>query len=245
MMYRLLTTAVLALGLMAWPAGSLRAETGEPPRTLSLSGTGQVMAEPDMAVIRTGVVTQAPTAKEALDQNTERMTAVIAAFKAAGIPERDLSTSNFSIQPEYRYERPNDGVQRPPQIVSYRVDNTAVVIVRDLSALGTILDQSVQVGANTISGPSFDVSEKEPLLEDARRRAAMDARKKAEIYAEALGFTLGPVMSISEGSIIRPQPQAMMMRSADMAMAEGAPVPIEGGEVGLSVNVQVTWQIED
>lgn len=221
------------------------AQTVEPTPTLSLSGTGRVLAEPDMATIRAGVITQAATAKEALDENTARMTSVIQAFKDAGIPDMDLSTQNFSIQPEYRYDRSNNGVQKPPQIVSYRVENTAVVIVRDLDSLGGVLDTSVQVGANTISGPIFDVAEKGPLLDAARADAAEDALSKAEIYAETLGFELGPVMSISEGAIVRPQPKAMMMARAEMAIAaDSPPVPIEGGEVGLSVTVQVTWEIE-
>lgn len=211
-----------------------------PVQKLTLSGSGKSTAEPDLATLSAGVITQAKTARNALTANTERMTAVIAAFKDAGIPDKDVKTTNFSVQPQYHYDRTNNG-HKPPKIVGYAVHNTVVVTVRDLTKLGRVLDQSVDVGANTISGPHFDISDRRAATDEARRNAAADALRKAQLYADALGVTLGPILSVTEGAISVPRPP-VQMRAAMAADAE-AVVPIESGDINLSAQVNITWQL--
>ena len=232
----LVSVLVLSCGIAA--TGALAAE----PRILSLTGTGRVVAEPDMATLTAGVVSEADTARAALSDNTARMTAVIDAFKQAGIPAKDLQTANFSVQPRYFHERTDTGT-KPPRIVGYTVQNQVVVTVRDLSVLGAVLDKSVDVGANTISGPVFDIADKGTATDEARRQASADALHKAELYAEALGVTLGPIQSISEMDVSVPRP--MLMRTAAVPMAAEAAVPIEGGEIDLTAQVNVTWTLAD
>ena len=211
--------------------------------SITIDGTGEVTAKPDMAIINSGVTTQGTTAREALDANTAAMGELIAALKASGIEARDIQTSGFSVNPDYVYseERDENGYTRPPKVNGYQVVNTVTVAVRDLTDLGAILDKSVTVGANTISGVSFSVADPTELYNEARKAAFADARAKAELYATAAGSRLDELESISESQGFNtPQPAMYSMR----ADAAAAPVPVEAGELSFSINVSVQWELE-
>lgn len=233
---RLLSALALATALCATPAFA-----GQ----ISISGTGEVAAAPDMAFVTSGVTSQGATAAEALAANTAAMNELIATLKAAGIEARDIQTSGFSVNPNYVYSDARDanGYQLPPKISGYQVYNTVNVRVRDLSTLGAVLDKAVTVGANTINGVTFSVADPAPLYDEARKLAFADARKKAQLYADVADEKLGDIESISESQGYN-QPQPQMMRAvADSAAA--APVPIESGELTFSIDVQVAWELED
>ncbi|WP_410965190.1 SIMPL domain-containing protein, partial [Salmonella sp. SAL04286] len=83
----------------------------------------------------------------------------------------------------------------------------------------------------------FGVSQASKLLDDAREKAVVDARRKAEIYAKAAGVTLGAPLSISEEGA----PQPVFRAKMAVPMAAAAPTPIAQGEETLSVSVSVTW----
>jgi hypothetical protein len=205
-------------------------------------GQASVSAAPDMAMVQSGVVSDAATAGEAMTANTAAMSAVVARIKDAGIEGRDIQTSGFSVSPRYRRLKDGDDGDFRSEIVGYRVSNNVSVRVRDLANLGALLDAMVRDGANQIGGISFIVSDAETLKDKARKAAMADAVRKAELYAEAAGVKLGRVLSINEQDFGGPRPQMMMAR-ADMAM-EGAPAPIEAGETSLQVRVNVTWELD-
>jgi uncharacterized protein YggE len=207
------------------------------PRTISLSGHGEVRLAPDIAIVNLGVASQAAVAKDALAANTTAMQAVFAALKAAGIADKDVRTSNFMVQPRYNFN--NEG--KAPTLIGYEVSNSVTVTVRKLDTLGSVLDAVVQSGSNQINGIQFDVSQPEASLDEARKLAVADARHKAEIYAAAANVKLGSVLSVAEGSFA-PPPQPMMRTT--MKMDAAAPVPIAQGEQTLAVDVNVVWEIK-
>jgi uncharacterized protein YggE len=212
--------------------------------TITIEGHGEVMAAPDMAQINSGVTTQGATAREALDANSAAMSELIAALKASGIEARDIQTSGFTVNPNYVYseERDANGYTLPPKINGYQVANTVTVTVRALDTLGTILDKSVTIGANTVNGVTFSVADPSALYDDARKAAFADARTKAELYATAAGGTLEEINSISESQTFNsPQPVAMYSMRADAAASS---VPVEGGELAFAINVNVQWELE-
>jgi uncharacterized protein YggE len=212
--------------------------------TISIDGRGEVLAAPDMAQINSGVTTQAATAREALDANTEAMTALIAELKASGIEARDIQTSGFSVNPNYVYtdERDENGYSLPPKINGYQVSNTVTVTVRKLDTLGAILDKSVTIGANTVNGISFSVADPSKLYDEARKAAFSDARAKAELYASAAGGTLDEIKSISEAQGFNsPQPYPMYARAE---MAASAAAPVEAGELAFAITVNVQWELD-
>ncbi|MEM7060930.1 MAG: SIMPL domain-containing protein [Pseudomonadota bacterium] len=204
---------------------------------LSLTGTGVVDRAPDIATIRVGVNTGGKTAREALDENTNSATAVIKTLKDAGVAEKDIQTSNFGIQPIYKDRKTISSRSENP-IDYYRVSNMVSAVIRDMDNIGSVLDQVIGAGGNQVNGISFGLSTRDVALEEARVLAVKDALRKAKLYSEAAGVSLGPILSISEsGDHFAPQAEVAFMRSAS------APVPIQGGEVSVTANVNIVWQI--
>ncbi|HEV7275184.1 MAG TPA: SIMPL domain-containing protein [Devosiaceae bacterium] len=214
--------------------------------TIAIEGRGEVMAAPDTALITSGVTTQGPTAREALDANSAAMTELLQTLKEAGIESRDIQTSGFSVHPNYVYTdaRDENGYTLPPKIDGYQVSNTVTVRVRQLDALGAVLDQAVTVGANTINGISFSVADPAALLDEARSKAFEDARRRATLYAELAEVELGNIHRIEE-SQLQGGPQPYQMQTAMYDRAEAASVPVEAGELTFPVTVTVTWELED
>jgi uncharacterized protein YggE len=214
------------------------AESGAISRTISVSGTGEVMGKPDEARLSAGVLTQAPMAAAALSANTAAMNRVFAALKAAGVPENKIQTSNFSVQPQYPPFRPDAPENRT--IIGYQVSNQVSIIVDDLSKIGPALDALVKSGANQLGGVSFSIADPKPLAERARAAAVADAMAKARTLAAAAGVTLGPLLSIQEGGGIRPVP----IFEARAVAAQAAPPPIAVGEESVTVNITMTYAIQ-
>ena len=226
-------------------AGAAKAQQAErTARTLTLIAEGTATAAPDIATISLGVVSEAEAAAAALSDNTRRMREIAAELKDRGIAERDLQTSNISVQPVYANETPrrSNEAPAPPRVVAYRASNLLTVRIRDLTKVGAILDATVGVGANSVSGPVFTVDDPEPHQDAARRAAIANARANAALYAEAAGIALGPVTSIEEQNFGGPQPYAMARAAA---MEAAADVPIEGGELTFRANVRVVWEIAE
>jgi uncharacterized protein YggE len=202
---------------------------------MTVSGVGEVAAAPDMATISLGVTTEGMEAADAMRRNSEAMTAVLAAVAAAGVAERDVQTSSLSLSPRWEPPRPNETA---PRVSGFVASNMVTVAVRDLGALGGVLDAVLDEGANTLHGLSFGVADDAELKDAARRAAVADATRKARVLAEAAGVTLGPVTEIVEGGGFGgPIANARM----EMAM-DGAP-PVAPGELSLQATVTMTWTI--
>lgn len=205
------------------------------PRTLSMSGHGEVQAAPDQAQVTAGVTTAAPTAAAALSANTARMKTVFAALEKMGVPERNIQTVNFSVSPQYT----NGADNLPPRLTGYQVSNDVALRLDDVSRLGAALDALVGAGANQMNAISFSIRDPAPLLDKARADAVANARARAQTYARAAGVTLGPILSISEGGGDAPRPlyKAVMMSAARA-------VPVAAGEESVNADVAMVWEIQ-
>jgi uncharacterized protein YggE len=225
-----------ALTFVALIAGFSSAQ--EAKRTITVTGQGQATAPPDMATIHTGVVSQAKTASEALKANNQAMARLMSALKEHNVADKDLQTSSFDVQPDYRHDPQG---RTEPEIVGYRVTNQVRVVVRNLPNLGQVLDALVAAGSNQISGISFGIDEPTGVMNQARNRAVADARSRAELYAQAAGVKVGDVVSISEQVAYVPQPQ-FFARAADSMAAS---VPIATGQQELQATVQMVFGLDD
>lgn len=212
------------------------AEEAKLLRSITISGHGEVQAIPDLAQVSMGVTSFGKTAREALDANTRAMKSLLDSLKTAGIENKDITTSNFTVGPRLDYGE-NNG--QPPKLVGYDVNNQVTAIVRQPESLGKVLDQAVTAGSNQINGVTFTVSTADVLLDEARKTAIADAKRKAEIYASAGGFALGSIFSVSEGGGFQPP-----VVYATKARAVSDDVPIAQGEQTLSVDVNVVWEIK-
>jgi uncharacterized protein YggE len=231
-----LAVAAMILGAFAAP---LAAEEKPMERTVTVSATGNVSAEPDEATIATGVTSEAKTAREALSKNSEAMKKVIADLKGKGIEPKDIQTTQFNIEPVYVY--PKEG--QPPVLNGYRAHNMVSVKVRNLDKLGEVLDQLVTAGSNQMNGITFDVSKAETLKDEARKEAMANALRRAKLYAQAAGADVGEIVQISEDvGISGPQPVFYGKARAMAANAESAPV--ERGSVDLEARVTATWKLK-
>lgn len=229
--------AALAVSLALALTAAAPALAQSEPATLTVIGEGRVSATPDIATIRAGVETDGPTAAEALAANSAQAARMIEALKAAGVEARDIQTGRLSVDPRHadtQRTRPGE----TPEVVGYRVVNEVALTVRDLDALGGLLDRVVEAGANRIDAIGFGIADDTAQADEARRRAVADARRRAEVLAEAAGVGLARVLSINEGGgVVRPMQRGAMMR------AEAMDVPVERGEVEIAARVTMVWEI--
>src|SRR5687768_70106 len=157
------------LALAALPPGTAAAQIIQPlpvitGTRLDVVTTGEVNRVPDIARIGAGVVTNAPTATAALEQNARQMASVRQALKRAGIADRDIQTSAINLYPDYRHDERGGN----PQLIGYRASNEVSVRFRDIANTGKILDALVAQGANQINGPALSIDKPEEALNEAR-----------------------------------------------------------------------------
>ncbi len=234
MMVLAASLAVIAL------AGCITVQASPVPqiRTVSVSGTGQVYVTPDVAYINIGVQTKGDTVTEALDANTAAAQSIRDTLKAQGVEDKDIQTSGFSIYPMQDYA-PDGTISRN----YFSANNTVYVTVRELSKLGGVLDAVARNGANTINGISFDVLEKEQALTEARQKAVDDAVNQATELAKAANSTLGEVQNIGVYTSASPS-TVYEGKGGGMAYDASAPVPIATGQMVVTANVNVTYELK-
>ncbi|MCL6729012.1 SIMPL domain-containing protein [Sphingomonas hankyongi] len=203
---------------------------------LDISATGETTRVPDVATVSAGVVTRAATARAALQQNAAQMDRVRDALKKAGIADRDIQTSNISLNPEYRYAE-----NQPPRLTGYTASNQVNVRFRDIAATGDILDALVAVGANQINGPSLTIDKPEEALDEARTKALAAGRARAELYARTLGMRVVRLLAVSEsgGNYPVPPPMPVMME----ARAQSASTKIDPGEQKVQLSLAMTFEL--
>jgi uncharacterized protein YggE len=167
------------------------------------------------------------------------MAAVLDALKRAGVAPRDTRTANVSLSPQYRYAE-----NQPPAVTGYQANNSIAIRFRDIAKAGAILDALVATGANQIQGPSFDIEDKDAVLDEARALALDKARARADGYAKRLGLRVLRVISIDEsGGRSAPLPvhaRAVMM---EQASAGNASAPIAAGENVLGLGLDVVYEL--
>ena len=232
--------ALIAATLSVAAAQAQTAEPTPPARArIVVVGEGSVTVTPDYARIRSGVTSEAKTAKQANDSNAKLMTNVIAALVDAGIAKKDIQTSQFSIEPIYTSQSKLSGPVES-KLSGYRVSNQVNVTIHQVSQLSDILDRLVQAGATDAGNVAFLVSERDKVLDQAREAAMANARHKAELYAHAAGVNLGRVAWITESSDFVPLAQSGI---AEPRPKQSRFSPIEAGETTISASITVGFEV--
>lgn len=240
---RFTSLLIVALFALTLSTSTPADDDDRPVARILVSGEGSVDLAPDMAVLSLTVTRQAETARAALDTNSSAMQEVLTAMNTLGIEARDLQTSGFSIQPDYFYppQKPS-GEREPAQIIGYTVRNSLTVRVRDISAVGVILDKSVSLGVNEGGNITFTNADPSEAVTRARTRAVKDAMLKAKTLADAAGVKTGQLLEISEQSF-NPRPMPMARAEMSLARSDGA-VPLATGENNYRVMVNITFAID-
>jgi uncharacterized protein YggE len=211
--------------------------TNQYPATISVSGDGTVLVSPDAATISIGVNVVNADIVQAQTQAETQIEAVLAALKAAGIDDKDIQTSNYSVNLIQNYD--SNGM--PGEITGYQVNNQLNVTVRKLDKLGEVLQAAIAQGANSIYGINFIVTDSTKAASQARKMVVADATKKAQELADAAGGKLGRVLSISENS--GPTPYPPMYGGAGAAADSAKAVSISGGSNIIQVSVQMVFEL--
>jgi len=211
------------------------AEVGQEQRGIMVMGEGKALAEPDLAMITIGVETRASTAQLAADENNERMADVMEALQSVGIAEEDIRTVDYSIRAEIDWR----GDER--RVIGYVVSNSVRVKVREVDQVGEVLDAVTAAGANDIFGIQFTFDDPTELEEQARAEAMADALGKAQALATLGGVGLGRPRIISESFVALPP--LYMERAYAPAMEAGGGAPVSPGQLEVTVQVQVTFDI--
>ena len=210
-------------------------DANRPSGTIVVSGTGRVAVDPDVADLRLGVAISRPTVEAARAAAAESMTAILAAVGAAGVARRDVRTTLLSVQPRCDYR---DGAA--PTLTGYDLANVVEVTVRDLAALGGVVDGALTAGATSLDGLTFRVDDPREAEHAARTAAIVEARARADVLAAASGVAITGVSDIVEGG---PQPTWPQPKATRMLMAADAGTPVQAGATEIAGTVTVTFRM--
>jgi uncharacterized protein YggE len=233
MLRRLLCASLLLASAMS------AQDTPKLGHTVRASGEATVTAKPDRAQITIAVLTQASTAQAASAKNATQTTQVLDAVKRAIGVSGQITTTGYSISPDYQYSR--DG--SPAKVIGYNATNTVLVTVDDLSLVGKIIDSATSAGANNINNIAFTLRNDEPVRAQALAEAAAKARASAEAIAKALNLQVVGIMNAeaTEAPTVRP---IFAQARATAQVNSGAPMPIETGTLDIHAGVIVTLQVQ-
>jgi uncharacterized protein YggE len=219
-------SVVAALVAALLIASSANAATGA--SRITVSGTATLFVTPDRATIVLGVSKNAQTAAGALAAASDAMAKVIAALKAAGVADKDLQTTQISL------ETRTDAQNRP---IGYTASEGVSVTVRDLTQVGTLIDKGVAAGANEVDGPTFERSNQDAVYRHALAIAYAQARAKAQTLAAKAGVRLGRPTTINEGSTSTPIP------FGGAPAAKSSTTPVQTGQLEVDASVTVSWAL--
>ena len=228
---------ILTLMMMMICATTFAEELKVP--TISVSGEGVVEVAPDRATVTLGVVTREKNPAAVQSSNARAAQSVINSIVALGVERRNITTGNYNFSPTYRHH--NDG---RTELDGYEAVNSVTVIVDDLSIVGKIIDAALKNGANRVDDLSFGLRNKTAYQDEALRLAILDAKRKAEVAARALGKNILGVCSVSINSASVSAPRNYKMsRAMTEDAAVGLETPVEGGTLNCSASVHVEFEI--
>lgn len=207
-----------------------------PTNTISVSGTGEAFAKPDIARISVSVSKLAATALEAQKQHTEAINKVVEFIKNSGVEDKDIKTSNYSINQEYDY------TETGRRFLGYRIAQTLEVKIRNLDNVGKILSGATAAGANEISGVQFVIDNEDAMKREAREQAIGKAKEKAREIEKDLGIKLGKLTSFYESGGDFP---IYALKSEGMGGGIGGAAPeIPTGENKITIVVNLTYEVK-
>ena len=247
------TTIIVAVLVASVPASQTQVFAQQVPATLnektvSATGTATTSVDPDLLNINFGVETEAKTAKEAMNANSEAMAQIVAAIKKLGITEDELGTSGFNIYLVYKdITDPTTGIYLRSELSGYRVSNILHVKTTQLTLASSILDVAVEAGANRVDGVYFTLSPKTQLAvqNDLIEQAVLNAKSKAEKAIAPLGQKIIGVKMVSLSDFAYPPPPIYYGGYATAEVAYSKAPPIFSSDQDVTTTVNVVFLIGD
>ena len=227
----LLCLAILALGTGAALADGTK---------LSVTGSGTVLVESDLAIVTVGVQETSKDVLEAQSTVNEKIAAIKQALLDAGVEESEINTDSINIYANYDY---SDNTE---VIVGYTARNSLSVRTTDMDNVGSLIDAAFVAGANTLDNVQFTVQDDTQAREQALTMAVEDARRKADVLASAAGLQVASIESISEGGVS--VYDSMRNYAADTVMAAeesgGAGTLVQAALVSVDATVSMEFELQ-
>ena len=209
------------------------------PPVLVVSGSGQVLATPDEANVRLGIVRQAATAQAAQDQVNTIAQEILNAIGKLGVPSNQIQSARIQLSPVYAPRSPES--RDAPRIVAYNATNVVAVRVNNLSMIGAVIDAGLKAGANQLEGVQFGLRNDLPAREEALKQAVQEARSKAQVMADALRVNLAEVLEASESGVsVVPLAETV---AAPRLAAFAAETPVSPGQIQVQASVTIRYRI--
>ncbi len=226
--------AISYLGQMMYQFSSLPQNF---PQEITITGEGKVFVKPDIALVNLGVQTEAKKSADAVNQNNEKMNAIIKAIKDLGVDEKDIKTSAYNLYPVYDY------TEAGRVFIGYSLNQQISVKIRNFEKISDILDKATSEGANTISDLQFTVDDLEKARAEAREKAIEQAKGKALVLAGQAGLKLVKLVNVSEG--YAPSPEPIYGKGGAMNVMEKSTVApdIQSGQSEISATVYLTYRV--
>lgn len=235
----LIATAAAALALPAHSLSAAEIAIAATGPVVELNVYETVSVAPDIATIGAGVTNEAPTATEALRQNSVEMAKVIERIKALGVAEKDIQTAGINLNAQYDYDQEG----RRQVFRGYQVSNRVSVTLRKIADAGRVLDALVAAGATDLNGPNFQIENDDAAKDAARQRAIARAQAQAKAYAAMLGYQNARVLAITESI----EGRGMIAEVAQMRMnaVKADAVPVQPGMVQTGVSLTIKYELVD
>lgn len=234
--------AVLVVGVLVFFVGQMILQSKlldqQNQNQITVSGDGKVYAKPDIALVNLGVSTTGATTADVITKNTDKMNAVMKAVKDLGVEEKDIQTTNYSLNPLYNYTEAAGRIFQ-----GYKLEQDLQIKIRDFTKVGDILQQAVAKGANLTSNLQFTIENPEQYREEARAKAITQAKINAQDLAKESGVSLGKLINVYEN--YNPY-YSEMNKVAGLGVApEAAPAPtIQPGQQEIDVTINLTYRVE-
>lgn len=208
---------------------------------LWVDGQGKTTGVPDVVALQLGVQSEANTVAQAQKAAADAMDNIMQVLKSGGIADKDISTSQFSIQQLTRW----DDKQNTNIVIGYQVSNMVTAKIRDITKAGAIIDAAAEAGGDLIrvNSISFMVDDPTPLQKIAREKAIQDAMDRARQMSQVSGVKLGKLLYISESTPYVPYTETNYMKVAGAAVPSAAPTSISPGELEFQASVQLVYEI--
>ena len=210
---------------------------------ITVNGTGEVRVSADTAIISLGVNARDKDVLKAQQRVNETIAAIRTALIEQGVKEENINTDFINIYPLYDYSNDQE------QLAAYNASSTLAIKVTDMESVGTLIDVCFAAGANTLNGISFSASETEEAKTEVMKKAVTDAKKKAEILAEASGLKIIGIEIISEGGVYSYQNNVgnVYAKGVDDIVEEteaDAGTVVQSAKLIVSASVSITFEAE-
>ncbi len=210
----------------------------EPARTVTVEGQARVVASPDRATIRMGVEARAADVKTANQEVVATVRRMLQMTREIGIPDERVSTAAALVNPDYDWNPET----RERRLLGYVVTRQLVIELHDLEQLGQVTESALKLGINQLDPPVLDTSRREAIEREALAEAALDARRRAQALAEALGADLGDVRTLQAGSSFSP-PVPMARGMVLAAEADSGAETYQPGQITIRASVSASFDL--